>query len=115
MEGATGDRIDLVERGYRAVAARDRETLQSLFADDAVWRVKEGDRVIRTLEGPEAIADFLLRFQKLRLEAILSEGELVVAAHSFTRRGARVTATTLYEVPVGKVKVANCGEMKKAR
>jgi ketosteroid isomerase-like protein len=106
------DKISVVERGYEAVAAGDRDTLQELFTDDAVWHLMDGTEVARTFEGKATVVDFLLRIRDLRLEAIMSVHDFVVAAHSFTlRSGARVTATTLYEVSDDMVRRAQCSDV----
>jgi ketosteroid isomerase-like protein len=107
------DRLAIVERGYEAVAARDRETLLELFTEDAEWHLMNRAEVVRTFEGREAIVDFLLQFEDLRLEAITSVRDyLVVAAHSFTSSsGERVIATTLYQVPDRLVAVGWCSDV----
>jgi ketosteroid isomerase-like protein len=106
------DKISVVERGYEAVAAGDRETLQELFSDEAVWELMDRSEVARSFRGKGAVVDFLLRIRDLRLEAIMSYRESVVAAHSFTlRSGQRVVATTVYELADDLVLRAQCSDL----
>ena len=109
-------RLEVVERGYAAVAAGDRETLQKVFTPDAVWHLMDRDAVKRTIEGREAVVEFLLGFRELRLEAIMAHGRLVVAAHTYARRrGDRTIATTLYEFRRGRVVSGVCQDAKRRR
>jgi ketosteroid isomerase-like protein len=105
--------VSVVERGYEAVAAGDRETLLELFPEDAIWELMDRDEVARTFTGRDAVVDFLLRIREVRLEAIMSVRGLVVAAHSFAlRSGARVTATTVYELREDVVLRAACSDIR---
>jgi ketosteroid isomerase-like protein len=106
------DRISVVERGYEAVAAGDRDTLQELFADDAVWHLMDRSEVSQTFEGKRAVVDFLLDIRELRLEAIMAYEGLVVAAHSFaSRSGGRVITTTVYELSDDLVRKGECADV----
>jgi len=106
------DKISVIERGYEAVAAGERDTLQELFSDDAVWELMDRSEVARSFQGKEAVIDFLLRIRDLRLEAIMSFDEFVVAAHSFTlRSGVRVTTTTVYQLSDDLVRKAQCADI----
>jgi len=108
------DRLGVVERGYEAVAAGDRDTLQRCFTRDAVWRLMNKTEVSRTFEGRDAVVDFLLEFKELRLESIMSVRDLVVAAHSFdTGGGSRAVATTLYELSDLEVVIAECADVRR--
>ncbi len=106
------DRLGVVERGYQAVAAGDRDALQEAFAEDAVWRLMNRTEVVRTFEGRDAVVDFLLRFKELRLEAIMAVGDAVVAAHSFAPPGGgRAIATTMYEFRGLQVIASPCSDV----
>jgi ketosteroid isomerase-like protein len=110
------DSISIVERGYEAVAAGDRDTLQELFADDAVWNLMDGSEVSQTFEGKQAVVEFLLGIRDLRLEAIMSHGGRVVAAHSFaSRSGDRVITTTVYELSDDLVRKSECADVLRGR
>ncbi len=108
------DRLEVVERGYQAVVAGDGEVLRECFVDGAIWQLMHLSKVSRTIEGRDAVVEFLLQFRDLRLEAIMSDGQYVVAAHSFAaNRKARVIATTLYEVPELQVIRVSCTDAKR--
>jgi ketosteroid isomerase-like protein len=108
------DRLEVVEQGYQAVIAGDSDALGQCFADRVTWQLMHLSKVGRTIEGRDAVVEFLLQFRDLRLEAIMSDGQYVVAAHSFTaKRKARVIATTLYEVPELQVVRVSCTDAKR--
>jgi ketosteroid isomerase-like protein len=103
------DNVDVIGRGYEAVAAGDRDALQGLFADGAEWHLMSRSVVAQSFRGKRAVVDYLLGLQDVRLEAIMSYGELVVTAQSFAlRSGRRVIATTAYELSNGRVVKAGC-------
>jgi ketosteroid isomerase-like protein len=112
-EGEYGmDKISVIERGYKAVATGECGTLREIFTDDAEWQLMDRSEVARRFQGKEAVIDFLLRIRNLRLEAIMSVHDFVVAAHSFTlKSGVRVTATTVYEFSDGLVRTAVCSDI----
>jgi ketosteroid isomerase-like protein len=105
------DEIEVVERGYRAVAAGDREALTAVFAEGAAWRLMDRTRVRRTHEGRAAVVEFLMGFKRLQLESIMLHGEYVVAAHSFAMGARRGVATTMYTVRDGLVVAAECADV----
>jgi ketosteroid isomerase-like protein len=101
--------IDVVERGYQAAAAGDREALSSVFTDDVVWHLMNRAEVARTYDGREAVVKFLLSFKDLRLESIMALDEIVVAAHSFS--AGRAIAATAYEFRDELVASAKCSDV----
>jgi hypothetical protein len=107
--GDTMDRLGVVERGYKAAADGDRDALQQVFTEDAVWHLMEGTEIVQSFEGREAVVEYILRLRDLRLEAIMPFRDSVVAASSFaSRSGGRAISTNLYEIPDRLVAITYC-------
>jgi ketosteroid isomerase-like protein len=109
------DMVDIVEQGYGAASAGDEEGLRDVFAENAEWTLMRRTKVARTYKGRDAVIEFLLRFEQLRLESIMQLDDIVVAAHSFAVPGGRAVATTVYRFRGGHVIAGKCADVLRAR
>ena len=109
----TDELLEIVERGYGAAEAGDEESLRGVFTPDASWVLMKGREVGRRYAGRDAVVEFLLGFEDLRLESIMQLEELVVAAHSFAVPGGRAVATTVYRFRGGLVARGQCADVRR--
>jgi len=105
----------LVRRAYEAVAARDLQTMHSLFAEDAVWHFPGRSPIAGDYRGVDAIVrDFLARVVELSggtltavaTDILANDRHVVVLQHSTgqrKRRGLDVTVCQVFRIQDGKI------------
>ena len=85
------DNKDLIKRGYEAFAARDIETVMSLFDDDIEWVQPGESSVSGTFHGKAEVMEHLGRLAEksltVKLNRLVAEGDTVIALTEVTAGG----------------------------
>ena len=100
------DNKDLIKRGYEAFAARDIETVMSLFDDDIEW-VQPGDSAVSgTFHGKTEVLEHFGRLAEkgltVELKKLIAEGDTVVAITKVTAGGETSEDADVFTVRNGK-------------
>jgi len=100
------DNKDLVKRGYEAFAARDIETVMSLFDDDIEW-VQPGDSAVSgTFHGKAEVMEHLGRLAEksptVNIKRLIAEGDTVVAITDVTAGGETGEDADVFTIRNGK-------------
>ena len=100
------DNKDLIKRGYEAFAARDIETVMSLFDDDVEW-VQPGESAVSgTFHGKTEVMEYLGRLAEkslaVKLIDLFAEGDTVVALTEVSAGGETGRDADVFTVRNGK-------------
>ena len=100
------DNKDLIKRGYEAFAARDIETVMSLFDDDIEW-VQPGDSgVSGTFHGKTEVMEHLGRLAEksptVNIKRLIAEGDTVVAITDVSAGGETGEDADVFTIRNGK-------------
>ena len=100
------DNKDLIKRGYEAFAARDIETVMSLFDDDIEW-VQPGDSAVSgTFHGKTEVMEHLGRLAEksptVNIKRLLAEGDTVVAITDVSAGGETGEDADVFTIRNGK-------------
>ena len=100
------DNKDLIKRGYEAFAARDIETVMSLFDDDIEW-VQPGDSAVSgTFHGKTEVMEHLGRLAEksptVNIKILIAEGDTVVAITDVSAGGETGEDADVFTIRNGK-------------
>jgi len=100
------DNKDLIKRGYEAFAARDIETVMSLFDDDIEW-VQPGDSAVSgTFHGKTEVMEHLGRLAEksptVNIKRLIAEGDTVVAITDISAGGETGEDADVFTIRNGK-------------
>ena len=100
------DNKDLIKRGYEAFAARDIETVMSLFDDDIEW-VQPGDSAVSgTFHGKTEVMEHLGRLAEksltVNIKRLIAEGDTVVAITDVSAGGETGEDADVFTIRNGK-------------
>ena len=100
------DNKDLIKRGYEAFAARDIETVMSLFDDDIEW-VQPGDSAVSgTFHGKTEVMEHLGRLAEksptVNIKRLIAEGDTVVAITDVSAGGETGEDADVFTIRSGK-------------
>jgi ketosteroid isomerase-like protein len=100
------DNKDLIKRGYEAFAARDIETVMSLFDDDIEW-VQPGDSAVSgTFHGKTEVMEHLGRLAEksptVHIKRLIAEGDTVVAITDVSAGGETGEDADVFTIRNGK-------------
>jgi len=100
------DNKDLIKRGYEAFAARDIETVMSLFDDDIEW-VQPGDSAVSgTFHGKTEVMEHLGRLAEksptVNIKRLIAEGDTVVAITDVSAGGETGEDADVFTIRDGK-------------
>jgi len=103
---AQDDNKDLIKRGYEAFAARDIETVMSLFDDDIEW-VQPGDSAVSgTFHGKTEVMEHLGRLAEksptVNIKRLIAEGDTVVAITDVSAGGETGEDADVFTIRDGK-------------
>jgi ketosteroid isomerase-like protein len=100
------DNKDLIKRGYEAFAARDIETVMSLFDDDIEW-VQPGDSAVSgTFHSKTEVMEHLGRLAEksptVNIKRLIAEGDTVVAITDVSAGGETGEDADVFTIRNGK-------------
>jgi len=100
------DNKDLIKRGYEAFAARDIDTVMSLFDDDIEW-VQPGDSAVSgTFHGKTEVMEHLGRLAEksptVNIKRLIAEGDTVVAITDVSAGGETGEDADVFTIRNGK-------------
>jgi len=100
------DNKDTIQRGYEAFAARDIETVMSLFDDDIEW-VQPGDSAVSgTFHGKTEVMEHLGRLAEksptVNIKRLIAEGDTVVAITDVSAGGETGEDADVFTIRDGK-------------
>ena len=100
------DNKDLIKRGYEAFAARDIETVMSLFDDDIEW-VQPGDSAVSgTFHGKTEVMEHLGRLAEksptVNIKRLIAEGDTAVAITDVSAGGETGEDADVFTIRNGK-------------
>jgi uncharacterized protein len=100
------DNKDLIKRGYEAFAARDIETVMSLFDDDIEWVQPGGSAVSGTFHGKTEVMEHLGRLAEksptVNIKRLIAEGDTVVAITDVSAGGETGEDADVFTIRNGK-------------
>lgn len=97
---------ELIERGYKAFAAGDVDTVMSLFDDDIEWVQPGMSAVSGTFHGKTEVMEYLGRLAEhslsVNLKRMFAEGDTVIAITDVTVDGQTGEDADIFTVRNGK-------------
>ena len=100
------DNKDLIKRGYEAFAARDIETVMSLFDDDCEWVQPGQSTVSGTFHGKTEVMEHLGRLAEksptVNIKRLIAEGDTVVAITDVSAGGETGEDADVFTIRNGK-------------